>query len=463
MPTPPLAYGLPAPRTWYPGMPIKAPYLRSDEAQAIALLAAPPLFIGQQAQSSQTIPNSTDTPVSIDTELYDNAYGHLDTTNPTNYYDQLDGWYLCEAAGAIAYNGGAGATTVGIGYTPFGGSPMTWYGQRGPNSGTSGQRILAAVTKLIQMTTSGRPNADFVQLIMNQNSGSSEGTALTTSRFPWLQARWVALPSSLGTAPLPVPYNGGWPVGTFLTTQATSGATAVDIDDPSGLVPGGTIGLDTGTSIAETATIGAGYTIGSLAVPLTAALVNTHALGAPVAVPVSAAFLNKNVRDALNFLLYPPICEVYYQAGTATVPSTTALQNIGTAIPCDTKTVDNYSAYSTGTGIWTAPVAGTYYAYVQCHQSMNSTSQALAAGLIITSANYNGGAQFTWWGGTQQALAGSAAGNCAITRRVLRLAAGDTVIPAAAQNDSGSATTTLDYVGGSSVSESRLIMVWRGA
>lgn len=467
---PVLGYSVPVPRTWYALMPVKANYLRADAAQAAALLTAPPVFLGQQAASPQTVANSTDTPVSIDTEFYDNAGGHLDTTSPANYYCMLPGWYLCQGTAAVAYTGGAGATVAGIALSVAGAAITTWYGGRGPNSGTTGQRMQPSAAKLVEMVNTSRATGDYVNLVISQNSGASQTMAVATSRNPWLQAQWVAA-ASANPSSLPVPANDPWApstttppyYSTTLTTSAVLGSSVLHVASAAGLVAGGTIGLDGGTSIAETAVVASGYAVGSLVVPLVASLAHTHASGAQVAVPVSAAFMNRNVRDTINFLTYPPIMEAYYLAGTASLASQASLPAVGHVIPCDTTTVDNYGAYSTSSHTWTAPVAGTYWCYVQSHQSMNTTSVALAAGLTITSLNYNSGTQFTWWGGTQAAFAGAGAGNCVVTRRRLRLNAGDTIQPAAFQNDSGSNAVTQDYVGGSSVSESRMIIVWRGA
>jgi hypothetical protein len=61
----------------------------------------------------------------------------------------------------------------------------------------------------------------------------------------------------------------------------------------------------------------AGTTIG-----ITAALY-PHVQGAPVSVPVSAAFLNQQVRDTSNFLAYPPLCRAVAQT-TQSIAATTS-------------------------------------------------------------------------------------------------------------------------------------------
>lgn len=392
-----LPYTLPAPRTWPAGAQVKAPYLRADVDNAVALLQAPPMFNGTQA-SGQSCPSGTDTALAIDTEVYDNAYGHLDTTTPSQYWGQFAGFYLAQGSSGIFFTGGAGACTTGIGLSSAGGAVTTWYGQRVPMSGTPGFFAQTAVAKLIPISTVGAhiSPTDYVQLIANQNSGSSRTTLTTGGQAPALQLQWVSAIS--GTVGLTAPANPAWPV--------------------------------------------------------------------PPAI-VTSAFLNANIRDTISALINPPIMEAYYAAGSQSLASQAGLTTVGTAIGLDTKTVDNYSAFNTGTSVWTVPTGwgGVYWCYGQCHQAMNATSVALACGLTVTSANYNGGSPVTLWGGggAQAAFAGGGAGNCAIARYRLRLNAGDTVQLAAFQNDSGAAATTLDFVGGSSVSESRLITVWRSA
>lgn len=392
-----LPYTLPTPRTWPPGAQIKAPYLRADVDNAVALLAAPPMFAGQQA-NGQTVPDSADTAVNIDTEIYDNAYGHLDTVTPSQYWGQFAGYYLAQGTSAIFYTGGAGAVTTGIGLSSAGGPVTTWYGQRLPASGTPGQLSQTAVAKLIPLTTVGAHTSptDYAQLIANQNSGASRTTLTTGGQVPVLQLQWVAAVS--GTVGLTAPANPAWPIPPAFVTSA---------------------------------------------------------------------FLNANIRDTISALVCPPIMEAYYAAGSQPLASQSGLTTVGTAVGLDTRFADNYSAFNTSTSVWTVPAGwgGVYWCYGQCHQAMNATSVALAAGLTVTSANYNGGSPVTLWGGggAQAAFAGAGAGNCAIARYRLRLNAGDTVQLAAFQNDSGAAATTLDFVGGSSVSESRLITIWRSA
>ena len=171
---------------------------------------------------------------------------------------------------------------------------------------------------------------------------------------------------------------------------------------------------------------------------------------------VTSAFANTNIRDAIRFLTYPPIMEYSTNAG-ASLASSASLPTTGTTVALPTQTVDNYGAFSTSTNTWTAPVAGRYFCYGCVAVVSGAHAVALAAGLTVTSANYNGGTTFTIWGGTGTANISAASGQ--IVRKMLRLNAGDTIQLAAAQNDSTSASVT--YATG--VSNPRLITAWQGA
>lgn len=80
---------------------------------------------------------------------------------------------------------------------------------------------------------------------------------------------------------------------------------------------------------------------------------------AVVGVPLTAAFWNTNVRDAINFLLNPPMCEAYQTSATTTLPAGT-----WTPIGCDTNTVDSYGGHNTSTNNsrYVGPVPGWYQA-----------------------------------------------------------------------------------------------------
>jgi hypothetical protein len=378
---------LPVTTNWSAGQLVKAPDLRAQVSDAVALLAQRPMFIGQQTVDAQSIPNSTTTTVSLDTELWDNFSGHQIVTTPSRYYAMFSGWYLCEGSVAITYTGGAGTLSAEIGGVQNGSGPTYYGGMRTGNN--SGHQTVATAAKLMHMVQVGTyGSGDYLQLACFQSSGSSATIANSTGatvKAPFFSARWVA--ASGGTQPLAVPANAAAPV------------------------------------------------------PPTA---------------LGNSWMNVNVRDTIRFLVYPPICEVFYAASATTLASATTVPATGTALSLGGTTVDNYSAYSGST--WTAPVSGIYYAYGQVGITTNSTGVSLGAGLTVNSSNYNSGSTFTIWGGTMGVVASAVQVNN--VRRRLRLNAGDTVKLAGFQRDSGGTAALLNFANDW---VSRLIVVWEAA
>lgn len=174
---------------------------------------------------------------------------------------------------------------------------------------------------------------------------------------------------------------------------------------------------------------------------------------------LSATFMNTNVRDTVKFLASPPVMEAQYNTGTATLASATSFAQPGPHFTMDTVNVDTYSAYSTGTGNWTAPVAGVYYCYGQVALGVAAGAQAMAAGLSVTSLNYNSGSTFTMYGGCQTPTVSTT--NCAVVRRRLRLNAGDTVSITGFYRDSAAASAVIDGV--TAQWTTRFLTVWESA
>jgi hypothetical protein len=198
--------------------------------------------------------------------------------------------------------------------------------------------------------------------------------------------------------------------------------------------------------------VNAGSGVAPLAVPVNAAFPSPPT-------PLSASFMNTNITNAVNFLAYPPVMEAQYNAGVATLASATSFPQPGPQFKMDTINADTYSAYSTSTGNWTAPVAGIYYCYAQAALGCAAGAQALAAGLTVTSANYNSGSTFTMWGGAQTPTVSTT--NCAIVRRRLRLNAGDVVSNTGYYRDSSAASATIDGIAAQWTT--RFITVWESA
>jgi hypothetical protein len=164
------------------------------------------------------------------------------------------------------------------------------------------------------------------------------------------------------------------------------------------------------------------------------------------------AFMNTNVRDAIRFLTYPPVCKLYYTAGSSGLP--TQAFPAGTVVPLNTVTVDNYSAATTGAGCgYTAPVAGTYFCYNQVSfQGTSTATSSYAAGLQVNSGT------ITWGDATFQNAASTSTGAGAQIGRRLRLSPGDFVQPVGMQ----SSGATLD-LNAAAANQSRFIVVWESS
>lgn len=385
---PALAY-VPSPATYTLAQRVRTPLLRADVSGAVALLANPPLFSGQNTVSVTSVPSATDQPVTIDAENFDPYSGHAGTTATalSKYFGMLPGWYLAESAVPYNSTAGTGQCNAGIGFSSAGGAVTAYYGQRVGISGTGGQFSMPACAKLVQVVnagTQGGATNDYVTALARQNSGGAISTLSNASKSASLQLRWVSALS--GTPGLPVPSNDSWPV-------------------PPGII--------------------------------------------------TAAFLNKNVRDAIAFLLYPPMLEAYDSATATSITSQTAFPVAGQQVGLDATFTDTWGAFSAG--VWTAPVNGLYYCYGNAGLSAGANSLSVAAGLTVTSPLYNSGSPVTIWGGAQQSVASQ--GNGACVRRKVRLLAGDTVALAAFQRDSGGAPATV-VTGLTAQSPCRMITLW---
>jgi hypothetical protein len=182
------------------------------------------------------------------------------------------------------------------------------------------------------------------------------------------------------------------------------------------------------------------------------ALTGTQPLPVPpltaVPSPITSAWMNANVRDAIRFLAYPPACKAFYTPGSATMPSNAL--STAAVVPCNTVALDNYGGWSTSTFTYTAPVAGIYILYGQFNLTTSSTATVYAAGLSV------GGGTTQWGDVITYAPSGGSSGGATVSRRI-RLAAGQTVQLLGAQGSGGA----LAYAT-SAVSQTRFIALWDG-
>lgn len=251
------------------------------------------------------------------------------------------------------------------------------------------------------------------------------------------------------------PFRGGVVIGGFSSTYAAQCCDLIEqvvSGSPGGsgdyIQPtvwqqsGGAVALNSNTALLPTASV-----------RWVCATSGTQPLPIPpltaVPSPITAAWLNGNVRDAVSFLCYPPVCKAYYTAGSATMANNTL--GAPSVVPCNTVAVDNYGGWNASTFTYTAPVAGIYFLYGQFILTTQATATLYAAGLSV-----NGGA--AQWGDIASfAPASSVNGGATVSRR-LRLTAGQTVQLVGSQQ-SGSAVAYAT----SAVSQSRFIAVWDGA
>jgi hypothetical protein len=236
---------------------------------------------------------------------------------------------------------------------------------------------------------------------------------------------------------------------------AASNVTCLDLIEQT---VGGSLG-GSGDYVQPTLYASSSTTIGAVAgnlgtvwVRWACAVSGTQPLPVPpltsVPSPITSAWLNANVRDAIRFLAYPPVCKAYYTAGSASIPA----NSLGSpnAVPLNTTAVDNYGAYNTSTSKWTAPVAGRYLLYGQWSSSPVTGSFTAAAGLSVNGGTTQYG-DIPWMSTSAAFNAGAA-----VTRRV-RLNAGDQVQLMAAQ---GSGSSLALATG--AANQSRFIAVWEG-
>lgn len=437
----------PAPITWAAGQNITAPELRADPANLAWLLTKRPLLAAAQLTTAQAIAESTRVPVDLDAEYVDNWNGHSITS--AVYTAQFAGWYLAEGVCFIPGTSQAGVLVAGIsgeqnssGYAHYGGAVVA-----------NGTNVSAPVcADLVQLNPF---TSDTVSLFAYQDLTSSVDLNQPGAYFT---VQWVALPTTVtegegwipGTVvedPQPAAL---WPPGsgTLLTEAIEAGATSITVGATTGMLAGGTLGLDyyqgaPVSPMAEAVTITSidGTTVGitATAYPHGGTLTPGY-----VAIPVSAAFMNQQVRDVINFLAYPPIARLTTIGTSQTIESQTF--PAGTPVTFVTDTVDNFRGWNSGEN-YVFPVAGVYYVYGQV--TISSAEVNLSAGISVSAGTIQWGDSIRT-NGTGESL-------CATVRREIRVSAGDYVTLYGSQN-SGS-TQTLNS---GPTNYCTMIVVWRG-
>ena len=164
----------------------------------------------------------------------------------------------------------------------------------------------------------------------------------------------------------------------------------------------------------------------------------------PVPSPITSAWLNANVRDAIGFLSFPPVLKAHTTTGSVANSSLTSPAVVSPA----TVDVDTYGGYSAGT--YTAPVAGRYLVAGQVNFATSSTTATYACGIRVNGSTVS-------WGAAVRFAGTTLAGGASVTKRV-RLNAGDTVQLIAAQNTGGSLSLNT-----TASNQTRILAVWEGA
>jgi hypothetical protein len=286
---------------------------------------------------------------------------------------------------------------------------------------------------------------------------SYSGASSTISATASLIAEWVALPPSgtgytgpYGTVVSSPQAAAAFPPGpgTTITNSGgiAAGATSMTVASTTGMITGGTLGLDFTAGqyyqqYAETVVITgiSGSTVDF------AATSYAHAQGAPVAVPISYAFMNQQCRDIVNFLSYPPLLRAACTA-TQSIPSQTF--PAGTQVTNLSATIDTFSGFASSE--YTVPVSGTYLVYGQVYMAGSTAAYACSAGISVSGGTINWGTIF------YSDTTSGAQSFSPVVRRLLRLTAGQTVALYAYQSSGSSMSTAA-----TGADNSRLICVWR--
>lgn len=163
--------------------------------------------------------------------------------------------------------------------------------------------------------------------------------------------------------------------------------------------------------------------------------------------PITSAWLNADVRDTIEQLVYPPVMKAFYTSTGSTLASGTF--PAGVAAPLNTVAVDNYSAFNVPARTWTCPVAGRYLVAGQFSLNSNSGTTGYSCGVQV-----NGGT--IQWGDSVFKVSDTSGGGAGFYRR-MRFSQGDTVQLMACQGSGGSIAWNT-----SAINQTRLITVWEG-
>jgi hypothetical protein len=457
----------PSPITWSSGEVVSAPRLRADMGGLANLYAqARPMLAGFDG-TGDTVP-SGGSGVVLDFSLQSlnswNAQFLSLVAGPTPYHIPLPGYWLLQSF-CVQTSPDTGSNqhryTQGLKTVQNGGGANSFDGGSDSGDGVANHEFgLGNLDMLLFNSYAATADTAAVYAFTTDASG-------TTVASGYLIAEWIALPGQGSgltnyTGPAGTVVNSPWAAalpgsgpGSTLVNSVSAGASSMQVNDPTGIVAGGTLGLDWyfGNPVKPIAEQVVVNTVSGNTVTTTTTFQFPHGQGAPVAVPISASWLNQQSRDLINFLGYPPIMRGQ-PSGAQSIASTGFPPTVGgnptNQLTSMTPTTDNFGGFSSGT--YTIPVSGVYLVYGQVAYAGSTTSNVVwGVGVSVSGGTIQ-------WGTLTRTATVSAGAQVIIPtfRRHMRLTAGQTITLWAFQN-SGAAVNTL--TGGSSFT--KFIAAWR--
>jgi hypothetical protein len=158
--------------------------------------------------------------------------------------------------------------------------------------------------------------------------------------------------------------------------------------------------------------------------------------------PITSAWLNANIRDTVNFLIYPPAFRGRLTSGSIATGTQTA-------VSLNAVDFDNYSAYSGGGAGYVAPVSGRYLVAGQVNYAASSSSAIYSCGVSVAGTPY--------WGGIVPFSGSSLAAGASVVKRV-RVTAGQLIQLIVAQSSGGSLS-----INTAAATQTRMVIAWEGA
>jgi len=159
---------VPSFRTWVVGELVTASFMNTNIRDAGNFFTADPCAEMRQAVA-QSIPNSANTAILLDTEDLDSDNGHSTVTNTSRYTAQTAGWW--RVMGGVSLTGNATGTRNLFIAKNSGAVAGT-----GTNNGVPGAASWAGATKskLVSLIV-----GDFVEVFFFQNSGGALNTLVS--------------------------------------------------------------------------------------------------------------------------------------------------------------------------------------------------------------------------------------------------------------------------------------------